>query len=106
MSREINILKETNKFYEGLYLEHTGYLIIYAENSEYYIPNALHIQKNDDKNIFEDDYKAALQAKKDGIPLICNMRGIEDNVYIDTLENREIIEKALKDYPEYYIAKK
>lgn len=74
-----------------------GYGIFYTEGSDFYIENALHIEKIDRLNKFSDDEEATEQAKKDGILFINDIEGIEKDVYIDTEENRKIIIEFLKD---------
>lgn len=78
-----------------------GYLICTADNSSFYIPNAEHIERNDELGLVEDDIQASKEAEKDGIKLIYNMEGVPNGVYIDTLENREIIKEMLEKFPEY-----
>ena len=85
--------------YDKLYKR--GYDIFIANGSEYYIPDALHIEKLDEMNLFEDDDQASIQAEKDGIKFINDMEGVPKRVYIDTEENRKIIVAMLELYPEY-----
>lgn len=80
----------------------TGYGIFTSSGSSFYIPDALHIEKIDDLMMFDSDDEAAIQAEKDGIKFINDMDGVPKKVYIDTPENRDIIKKALIQYPEYY----
>ena len=74
-----------------------GYGVFCATGSDFYITNALHIEKIDEVNKFSDDEEAAEQAKKDGILFINDMEGIEKDIYIDTEENRNIIIEFLKN---------
>jgi hypothetical protein len=78
-----------------------GYAIFTADGSEFYIPDAEHIEKIDELNMFESDEEASAQAEKDGVQLIRGMDGVPDGVYVDTIENREIISDALLKWPEY-----
>lgn len=78
-----------------------SWLLAYADNSGFYIPNVLHVERNDDKMLVEDDKQACVEAEKSGIPLICDMQFVPNNVYVDTEENRRIILEMLKKYPEY-----
>lgn len=82
-------------------MEEKSYLICTADNSDFYIPTALHIQRNDELMLVDTDEEASLDAEKDGIRLIYNMEGVPNGVYIDTEENRELIRKSLEKYPEY-----
>jgi hypothetical protein len=79
-----------------------SYLIAIADNSTFYIPEALHIERNDELWLVEDDEEAAIKAEEDGVKLIYNMDGVPDQVYIDTEENRRSISEMLIKYPEYY----
>lgn len=78
-----------------------GYDIFTADFSEFYIPEALHIERVDDLMMYENDEKASKQAEKDGMKLIYGMNAVPDGVYLDTQENRDIIVKMLKQYPKY-----
>ena len=49
----------------------------------------------------EDDKQASIEAEKDGIKLIYGMSGVPNQVYIDTPENRKVIEEKLIEFPEY-----
>ena len=72
-----------------------GYLIAVTNDSDTLIPGALHIERNDSLMIFTDDYEAAKQAELDGHKIIHDIPSIEDWTYIDTPENRAIIEQFL-----------
>lgn len=82
-------------------MKEKSYVICLADGSDFYIPNVLHIERNDELMIVDDDAQAAIEAEKDGIKLIYGMEGIPDQVYIDTPENRENIIEMLSIYPEY-----
>lgn len=72
-------------------------MIALAEDSDFYIAGALHIER-DDSLIpwkFNDDVEAAKAAEQDGIKLVYGMDGIEDGVYLDTPDNRRVLENAL-----------
>lgn len=85
--------------------ERKGYVIAICGYGDGYIPDALHIQRDDELWLFEDDKKAAEAAEQDGIPLIYGMDGVEDGIYLDTAENRATIRQALDSYPEYIQSK-
>lgn len=74
-----------------------GYVIALAEDSDFYIAGALHIERDD--NIipwkFSDDVEAAKAAERDGIKLVYGMDSIEDGVYLDTPDNWRVLENAL-----------
>lgn len=93
---EVTEWLDNKKFFQG-----KGYGIFIAEGSSFYIPQAEHIEKIDEDNLFSDDEEACKQAEKDGVKLIYNMEGIPDGVYIDTIQNRDILIKALEQHPEY-----
>lgn len=103
IEENLNCLIDNEDFVDmaSFNFENKGYGVFIANGSEYYIPGAEHIERIDEVNKFEDDYEAAIQAEKDGIKLINNTPFIPNRVYIDTPENRDIIEKALEKYPEY-----
>lgn len=92
---------KTNKYFEKMNTSKESYLLCYADGSEFYIPNALHIERNDELMLVENDEQASVEAEKAGIPLIYGMDGVPDQVYIDTEDNREIIISMLEKYPEY-----
>lgn len=79
------------------------YVIGEAIGSEYYLPHADHVERNDMLYIdgewingIEDDEQAAKAAEADGVKLIYGMTGIPDGVYVDTPENRAILLKEAK----------
>lgn len=80
--------------------EAVGYGIFTTTGCSTIIPGALHIERLDSVNKFRDDYAAAKQAEKDGIPIIHDMDGVEDWTYIDTYENRALIEAVFHKHPE------
>lgn len=79
----------------------TGYVLAVAENSSFYIPDAVHVERDDDLFLFADDEEAARAAERDGIQLIYGMGDVPDGVYVDTPENRAVIAAGLEKYPEY-----
>lgn len=78
-----------------------SWLLMYADDSEFYIPNALHIERNDELMLVKDDDQASKEAEKAGIPLIYDIKDVSKGIYVDTEENRDIIIKMLNIYPEY-----
>ena len=78
-----------------------GYVFAVADGSEFYIPDAVHIERDDELFLFADDEQAAQVAERDGVRLIYGMEHVPDGVYVDTPENREVIQKNLEAYPEY-----
>ena len=78
-----------------------SYLICTTTDSDFYIPNALHIERNDELMLVEDDIQASIEAEKDGIKLIYEMEFVPNGVYLDTEENRKTILEMLEKFPEY-----
>ena len=78
-----------------------GYVFAIADGSEFYIPDAVHIERDDELFLFADDEQAAQAAERDGVRLIYGMEHVPDGVSVDTPENREVIQKNLEAYPEY-----
>ena len=68
------------------------------------IPNAEHIERNDAmiKQLPEDydDFAAARAAMSKGVKLISDIDGIYKDLYIDTPENRTIINAYIQEHPE------
>jgi len=81
-----------------------GYVLTIADNSDFYIPDALHVERDDELFLFPDDEAAARAAECDGIALIYGLDGVPDGVYVDTPENRDVIAAGLEQYPEYRTA--
>ena len=79
----------------------SGYVFAIADGSEFYIPDALHVERDDELFLFADDEEAALAAERDGFPLIHGMEDVPDGVYLDTAENRAVILRGLEEFPEY-----
>ena len=78
-----------------------SYLVCTCTDSDFYIPGALHIERNDDLMMVKDDVQASIEAEKDGVKLIYGMMGVPNQVYVDTEENKEVIKQALLSHPEY-----
>ena len=79
------------------------YVIGEAIGSDYYLPHADHVERNDMLYIdgewvcgIEDDEQAAKAAEADGVKLIYGMPGVSDGVYVDTPENRAVLLKEVK----------
>ncbi|MDR0859177.1 MAG: hypothetical protein LBN97_09115, partial [Oscillospiraceae bacterium] len=69
----------------------TGYLFAVSDDSEYYIPNALHIERDDSLMLYASDSAAGRAARIAGVPLIDNLDGVPEGVYLDTPRNRALI---------------
>ena len=61
-----------------------GYVFAIADGSEFYIPDAVHIERDDELFLFADDEQAAQAAERDGVRLIYGMEHVPDGVYVDT----------------------
>lgn len=74
-----------------------GYGIFQSDHTD-----ALHIERIDELDWYDDDVEAAKQAEKDGIKIIHDIRIPEDSnlhyyedTFIDTPENREVLIKEI-----------
>ena len=79
----------------------SGYVFAIADGSGFYIPGALHVERDDELFLFADDEDAAHAAELAGFPLVHGMEDVPDGVYLDTEENRKAILRGLQQYPEY-----
>ena len=71
-----------------------GYIITACHSgSGPFIRDALHVEMDTENWLYNDDDEAARAAQRDGIKLICGIPFVADGVYLDTPENREIVEK-------------
>lgn len=80
-----------------------GYIITADSDNCAYIPGAEHIERDKGLFLYTSDFAATSAAKKDGVILIRNMDGVPDDIYIDTQDNRQIIQNALVSYPEFVV---
>lgn len=78
-----------------------SYVVCKCDDSDFYIPNAVHIERNDSLMLVENDEEASKVALHDGVRLIRGMYGVPDDVYLDTPQNRETIIEELKKDPSY-----
>jgi hypothetical protein len=74
-----------------------GYVIAVCDDSDFYIPNAEHIERNDSASPwkYKNDAEAAKGAEQDGVKLIYGMTGVKNGIYIDNPANRKLIETVL-----------
>lgn len=81
---------------EQIHTEKKGYVIsICTDADDPYIPYALHVER-DDSVIpwkFPWDKDAARAAEQDGIKLVYGIPHVEDGIYVDTPENRKVLEE-------------
>ena len=89
---------ENQENYKGLYTlavadGEKGYVICTAdESSDFYMPNILHIQRDDKLAMYPNDEAAARAAERDGVKLIYDMPFVPGGIYLDTPENRNAID--------------
>ena len=62
------------------------------DDSGPFIPGALHVELDIRDWLFEDDDAAARTAQRDGVKLVYGIPYVEDGVYVDTPENRTILQ--------------
>ena len=69
-----------------------GYIITVC-NSENgpFICNALHVEMDTQNWPYNDDDEAARAAQRDGVKLVYGIPFVEDGVYLDTPENRNLL---------------
>ncbi len=78
-----------------------SYLICVSDDANFYVPDALHIERNDDLMLVDTDQEACAAAERDGIKLIYGMERVPDGMYLDTPENRERIRREYEQNPGY-----
>ena len=70
-----------------------GYMITACHSdSGPFIRDALHVEMDTQNWLYNDDDEAARAAQRDGVKLIYGVQFVADGVYLDTPENREIVE--------------
>ena len=74
---------------------HRGYSIFTSDFGN----GALHIERIDEMDVFDSDDEAAMQAEKDGIKIIRDLKFQSGHVanYIDTPENRELLKEFVEE---------
>lgn len=80
---------------EQIQTEGTEYVIAVCQDAgDPYIPNALHVERDDSAVPwwFPYDEDAAKAAKQDGIKLVYGIPHVEDGIYVDTPNNRKVLE--------------
>ena len=71
-----------------------GYIITACHSdSGPFIRDALHIEMDTQNWVYNDDDEAARAAQRDGVKLIYGVQFVADGIYLDTPENRGIVEK-------------
>ena len=70
-----------------------GYIITMCPSDDGpFIRNALHVEMDTHRWIYDDDNAAARAAQRDGIKLVYGIPCVADGVYLDTPENRAVLE--------------
>lgn len=71
----------------------------YAIFSSDFGNGATHIERIDEMDVFDSDDEAAMQAEKDGIKIIRDLKFQSGHVanYIDTPENRELLKEFVEE---------
>ena len=71
-----------------------GYVITVCDEPDgAYVRGASHVKMDTDDWRFNDDAEAARAAERDGVRLIYGIPFVEDGVYVDTPENRTVLER-------------
>lgn len=80
---------------EQIRTEGPGYVIALCQDADDpYIPGAFHVERDDSAVPwrFLHDEDAAKAAEQDGIKLVYGIPYVEDGIYVDTPDNREVLE--------------
>lgn len=74
---------------------HRGYSVFISDFGN----GATHIERIDEMDVFDSDDEAAMQAEKDGIKIIRDLKFQSGHVanYIDTPENRELLREFVEE---------
>ena len=71
-----------------------GYIIVTCDEPDgAYVRGASHVEMDTSDWHFNDDMEAARAAERDGVRLIYGIPFVEDGVYVDTPENRAVLER-------------
>lgn len=75
-------------------VKRSGYVFAVCQDADDpYICGALHVERDDQAVswIYETDEEAAGAAERDGVKLLYGIPYVEDGVYLDTPENRQLL---------------
>ena len=78
----------------------SGYVFAVCQDADDpYICGALHVERDDQAIpwVYETDEEAARAAERDGVKLLYGIPHVEDGVYLDTPENRQLLGLYSKD---------
>ena len=71
-----------------------GYVIAVCDEPDgAYVCGASHVEMDTGDWRFNDAAEAARAAERDGVRLVYGIPFVEDGVYVDTLENRAVLER-------------
>ena len=71
-----------------------GYVIVTCDEPDgAYVRGASHVEMDTDDWRFNDDAEAARAAERDGVRLVYGIPFVEDGVYVDTPDNRAVLER-------------
>ena len=71
-----------------------GYVIVTCDEADgAYVRGASHVEMDTRDWRFNDDAEAARAAERDGVRLVYGIPFVEDGVYVDTPENRAVLER-------------
>ena len=76
-------------------VKRSGYVFAVCQDADDpYICGALHIERDDQAPswIYETDEEAARAAERDGVKLLYGIPYVEDGIYLDTPENRRLLD--------------
>ena len=71
-----------------------GYVFAICQDADDpYIPNALHVERDDEcvPWRYKTDEDAARGAERDGVKMLYGIPHVEDGIYLDTPENRQLL---------------
>ena len=75
-----------------------GYVITACQDADDpYICGALHVERDDSSWMYESDDEAARAAERNGVKLLYGIPYVEDGVYLDTPENRRLLNAYSRD---------
>lgn len=78
--------------------ESKGYVFALCQDADDpYICGALHVECDDQLWIYKTDEEAARAAERDGVKLLYGIPHVEDGVYLDTPENRQLLSAYSRD---------
>ena len=87
----------------------SGYVFAVCQDADDpYICGALHVERDDQAVpwIYETDEEAARTAERDGVKLLYGIPYVEDGIYLDTQENRQLLGLYSRDMQRTLLNKK